>query len=309
MTKLLVASGWIKKKSVEIVNLDEENPDLICDNLPELPTGVHCATGQLLGEMPIICGGTGNLCNCQFFQNGSWKITPNSNECRTSGASATLTNSDGKDVLFIAGGIHGSTLQTAKTFDGSVWNHQQNSPEPSTYSCIVKLNSSTIFHIGGRNKDDISIKNTYFYNMLIGEWIIGPILNIGRNAMSCGILKWENPEMNQMEKVVVVAGGLTHHYYKDKQFMSSVELLYLNDDNSVKGDWMMGPELPNSTYGSNMIEYNNSVIMFGGEHTKRKLYKLSSPKGPWIEMKQKLKEERSHHVSFLVPDELVNCHN
>jgi hypothetical protein len=30
--------------------------------------------------------------------------------------------------------------------------------------------------------------------------------------------------------------------------------------------------------------------------------------GPWVKMKQTLKESRGYHVSFLVPDELVNCH-
>jgi hypothetical protein len=30
--------------------------------------------------------------------------------------------------------------------------------------------------------------------------------------------------------------------------------------------------------------------------------------GPWVKMKQTLKEARYEHVSFLVPDELVNCH-
>ena len=57
MTKLLVATGNYLK-SVEIVNLDGEKPNLVCDNLPDLPLGLEGATGNLFeDEIPIICGG------------------------------------------------------------------------------------------------------------------------------------------------------------------------------------------------------------------------------------------------------------
>ena len=48
MTKLLVAVGFLYKEehSVEIINLDENNPDLICDDLPEIPVGQSGQTGQ-----------------------------------------------------------------------------------------------------------------------------------------------------------------------------------------------------------------------------------------------------------------------
>jgi len=62
-----------------------------------------------------------------------------------------------------------------------------------------------------------------------------------------------------------------------------------------------------------MIEYNNSVILVGVDGPSEgvdsnHLYQLSSPTGQWVEMKQTLKQERSRHVSFLVPDNIVNCH-
>ena len=48
MTKILVATGTSDSlQSVEVVNLDESNPDLICDNLPDMPVGRYAATGQL----------------------------------------------------------------------------------------------------------------------------------------------------------------------------------------------------------------------------------------------------------------------
>ncbi len=59
MTKLLVASGpeLGRGDRVEIINLDEGNPNLICEDLPMLSVGVEHATGQLfMGKIPIICG-------------------------------------------------------------------------------------------------------------------------------------------------------------------------------------------------------------------------------------------------------------
>ena len=59
-----------------------------------------------------------------------------------------------------------------------------------------------------------------------------------------------------------------------------------------------------------MVEYQDGVILIGGsgEADGRHMYQLSSPNGTWAKMKQTLKERRNYHVSFLIPDELVNCH-
>ena len=105
--------------------------------------------------------------------------------------------------------------------------------------------------------------------------------------------------------MVVVAGGdYTEHEFN---FLSSVELLSLND---FEPSWVMGPSLPKAVGFGTMVEFQNSVIIVSGngEGDERSMYQLSSPTGPWVEMKQKLKEARGDNVSFLVPDELVNCH-
>ncbi len=170
--------------------------------------------------------------------------------------------------------------------------------------------------------------------------------------MSCGLLKWNNPESNLLEKIVVASGGFSNSIDQ-----TSVELLYLNEEdvsqgvhftnmlqqlfctkvffeaflclqfgiinfwqknNSTKaahkmlvkltqGEWVMGPPMPVSAPYSTMVEYNNSVILIGGVD-RRHLYKLSSPTEDWIEMRQTLKYKSTKHVSFLVPDEILNCH-
>ncbi len=64
-------------------------------------------------------------------------------------------------------------------------------------------------------------------------------------------------------------------------------------------------ELPNASSFYTMVEYDNSLIIL----YENAMYQLSSPVGPWVEMKQKLEIMlQPKIVSFLVPDEIVNCH-
>jgi len=81
-----VASGAPEIRKIEIINLDEGNPYLECDDMSDLPFGVLGATGQLFREnIPIICGGIGlgrNCSKCQAFLNGSWGMILDTIECR-----------------------------------------------------------------------------------------------------------------------------------------------------------------------------------------------------------------------------------
>ena len=145
MTKLLVASG--SSDSVEIVNLDEENPDLICDDLPNLPVGMSYASGHLIGKIPIICGGEKYKCKCHTFENGSWNSTVgNPTECPKYMASAILTNSGGKDLLLFTGGYIYDALDTTHTLDANGWNSGQVQTLPvNRYGhCMVNINPSIL---------------------------------------------------------------------------------------------------------------------------------------------------------------------
>jgi len=183
MTKLLVASGVSREgnvKNVEVINLDEENPNLICDNLPDLPSPAkdfYYATGQLLMEKsPTICGRVHGKCICQILQNGSWNLTPDPKECRNQAASAILTNSEEEKILIVAGGFFAEKyFDSVESFDGMSWNSQQiaSLPKPIYGHCIVKVNSSTLLSIGGSAKLELAIKNTYFYNAIGNQWTPG----------------------------------------------------------------------------------------------------------------------------------------
>jgi hypothetical protein len=92
--------------------------------------------------------------------------------------------------------------------------------------------------------------------------------------------------------------------------LRSVELLYLREYEESQEGFVMGQSLPDSiltTFGST-VSFQNSVIYTGNSPAPRHLYHLTSPNGPWTEMKQIIRQQRGPHVAFLVPDELVNCH-
>jgi hypothetical protein len=259
-------------------------------------------TGQLLGTTPIICGGRSDECRCQAFKNGVLTFTQNPSECRSFAASASLTNSEGKDVLFIAGGYFNyTTLDSTETFDGIVWNSEEteNLPIPLQFPCLVKVNSSTLLSIGGRGRTDF-LRNTFFYNLQLNKWTSGPFLRKKAVFYYCGILKWKNPETNSSEKIIVVSGPQVGDR---KEF---VDLLYLNVDGSVRGEWVEGPKLPQDVEINIIIEYNNSLVAIDNGY---QLYQLSSPNGPWIKMRHSLNKSTMYTLmSFLVPDEIVNCH-
>jgi hypothetical protein len=56
MHLMLVATGVYDAQyltSVEIINLDPSNQNLVCDPIPDFPTGFYAGTGQLLNVIAI----------------------------------------------------------------------------------------------------------------------------------------------------------------------------------------------------------------------------------------------------------------
>ena len=97
-------------------------------------------------------------------------------------------------------------------------------------------------------------------------------MKVPRAGLSCGLLTWKNPLADQLDKVVVVAGGSDG----DTNW-SSTELLLLIEDGTHNKEWIDGPELPNATFGSRIFEYQDSVILVGGSNLEKKLFQLFSP--------------------------------
>ncbi len=175
-------------------------------------------------------------------------------------------------------------------------------PKTIDLHCLVTINSSMLFLTGGLLDTTYFGESnyTYFFDVLNNKWISGPPLIYERYDHSCGVMNWFNSATGTTEKVVVVAGGTD----KMGNALSSVQLLFMSNYNN----WADGPSLPKEISGSRMVEFQDGVILVGGEGNDNQLYQLSSPDGPWTEMLQVLKEKRIYPVTFLVPDEIVDCY-
>ena len=148
MTKLLVASGMGNLNSVEVVNLDESNPGLTCDNLQDLPYKLAGSTAQLFqGERPIICGGAEdsgiNACDCFELQEGSWISIASLSTCRRLAPSANVSLQNGDDWFIIAGGSKYAfgDLASVEAFDGNIWSQEKVPSLPSNVGDIAWLGS------------------------------------------------------------------------------------------------------------------------------------------------------------------------
>ena len=116
MTKLLVIGGsnWTDLKSVEVVNLDESNPNLQCQSPPNYPYATRGSSGQLFRGTPLICGGANyyspDIANCFSLLKGQWSASPNVSRSRAYAISEVMSvpNGDGKleDILLVAGATY-----------------------------------------------------------------------------------------------------------------------------------------------------------------------------------------------------------
>ena len=168
MTKLLAASGYIGgRATVEVINLDDSNPNLVCDNLPDLLLGLDAAVGTLFrGTSIIICGGysTGYERRCNSLENGVWKSMASFPDERYASYSAILsaTGSENDEIMFVAGGA--PYTSSVESFDGKIWNQTiyANMPTPTFGGCMVKINSSMLMSIGGVTASELR-KETLFF--------------------------------------------------------------------------------------------------------------------------------------------------
>jgi hypothetical protein len=185
MTKLLVASGRVSDNplaSVEIINLDELHPNLICENLPDLKLPMFSSTGKLLNDQfPIICGGVGSsyYCDCQTYVNSSWHSIPSLHECKYGSASVAFANPNmiADEVLLVTGGYTGLVLSTTESYDGEEWNQTMFAQLPTNifFHCLEKINNTMLLQMGGSVTDNPAgtTTNTYFLDILENKWTSG----------------------------------------------------------------------------------------------------------------------------------------
>ena len=240
-TKIILVGGWADgffMNSPELFDLTGE----CSTNLTEYPTNIASATGQLMDDKIVICGGTPragistNRCYQLKHGNDSFQLVYSMKMERWHCDSILLQGN-----MLVTGGenTHYQKSDTGEYINQQLGNNSApkpdiHLPEPIMGHSLIKINESTLFLVGGfvnQAPNIISTNKTHYWMNDKNQWRSGPDLKNMRGCHTAGLLI----DHATNTKIVAVVGGEPHCC--DGVAIDSVELL-IQDQN----DWITGIE-------------------------------------------------------------------
>ena len=170
--------------------------------ISQFPTSLEEATGGLIGNTVLICGGYfngGYKKSCYSLkEDGDWKLESNLNTARGKAANGKV---DMNNKLVVAGGSNGKRLATIEVVAPNTKSETLpiKLPVAMRDSCIIPWGTNTFMIIGGRTESDR--KQTYFINLANNTYTNGPNLLTARSSFACHTMKIHG------EEFIIVAGG------------------------------------------------------------------------------------------------------
>ena len=316
--KVLVATGF-SRESRETEILDLENPDFVCATmLQQFPEDTWSATGGLIRQKPMICGGRFRFTRfekrlsqaCYTLQeDGSWKedgATLSKGRMWYGSGSVVLNNelviARGWDLNSFSKSIEvvGGRKTKARTLDNIEL------PIETFNSCIVPWNADTFMVIGGNpykyGGGDLppkSQKRTYFVDIKKKTVTNGPDLNNARYRHGCSEMIVDG------EEFIVVTGG---HGPKESVHKSTE---YLSKASFKTDGWQEGTDLPVHISDHQMVTSPDKQFVYtiGNDFTAydKEIYKYTCQNNDikqciWTKSKTKLKYGRRYLVAFGIPN-------
>ena len=173
-----------------------------CKNWPEFPISVYGATGGLIGNTVMICGGDpyggyGYVDECYSLTSEKATLAINMTVGRWLAVSIGSDNS-----LWVTGGFGNTGLLASTeyvTMSGTI--PGPDLPMVLARHAIVAINSTCSMVIGGMGYDYYA--STFFYDHIEGEWTNGPSLMEVRFDHAAGLVTDEVTD----EHYVAVTGG------------------------------------------------------------------------------------------------------
>ena len=191
----------------------------MCNNWPDFPISVYGATGGLIGNNIMICGGWGGwgssyFDECYSLTSETATFVIHMSVGRFFAASIVLNDK----TLWVTGGYTGvSSLASTEYVTMTGTKIGPDLPMALQNHAMVAINSTCSMIIGGYSGGTSAL--TFFYYHNEGEWITGPSLIESRDGPAAGIVTDEVTN----EHFVAVTGG---KYYSDAWFnLDSSELL------------------------------------------------------------------------------------
>jgi hypothetical protein len=204
----------------------------MCNNWPNFPK--FGATGGLIGDTVIICGGVNRLVMLdECYSLTSEKATLVTHMSVGRGYAASIVIND--NSLWVTGGYtdgfsNGDSASTEYvTMTGTILGPDL--PMTLYSHAMVAINSTCSMVIGGYSYDNYDNNgysaSTLFYDHKKGEWITGPSLMQARRSHAAGIVTDEELD----ENFVAVTGGYGPGYFDSTEILQDGEWVQgkLND--------------------------------------------------------------------------------
>ena len=191
----------------------------MCNNWPDFPISVLGATGGLIGDTVIICGGEDSNWNhvdeCYSLTSEKATLVTHMSVARYGAASIVYND----NTLWVTGGAYHTSTEYV-TMAGTMLGPDL--PMALDGHAMVAINSASSMVIGGFTNDFSAL--TFFYDHNEGEWINGPSLMQARYSHAAGIVTDEVTD----EHFVAATGGFGY-----LRFLDSTEILQ-------DGEWVQG---------------------------------------------------------------------
>ena len=322
-TKILVVTGG--KLTTEIIDL--ENSSFGCTKVGKFPKYLYFASGGLVDNIPMVCGGTDGK-DLDIFEKACYTLQENGGAWKED-KTATLIR---EKQNFISGSVVSQNKLFIPEFVGkkgtyskhlnfemvapnkksetlkpmNIWGHLK-SYKTYTESCIVNWDANTLMLIGGQESQVYPPywKDTFFINMGNKTVTPGPKLMERRSEHACHEMTVKG------ESFIIVTGG-----YGQSGWLKSTEFL---SKSSLGKGWQKGNkglDSPVALVGHQMVASYDKTKLYtiGGKEDEttpnKKIYQLSCDdklmtKCKWTEMPTKLKEGRFGHVVFPISNKLT----
>ena len=224
MSKFLITTGWNPdgfQRDSRMLDLSIKGGSN-CTDWAELPKDIYLATGGVIQNTAVICGGgiTGeSFDECYSLNGKTATLITHMSAKRIYAASLVID----KKKLWITGGWNsdtGSSLDSSEyiTLEGS--EPGPNLPIPTVSHALVAIDNTLSLLIGGRNIESAQIQTTNYFDHQAHNWIQGPDLMQARMAHAAGVVTDEVTT----EKLVIVTGGEYNGIRLD-----STEMLFNNE--------------------------------------------------------------------------------
>ncbi len=289
----------------EIIDLEDASNK--CEHYFPFPNPdgvVGAAYGLLEGKTPFVCGGEVDFPlstrNCYVL--GKDDVQAEMQIKRKYPASIVIKQ---QTTLWVTGGDGSQGPQDTSEYvqPGQDPIFGPTLPKEMHMHCMIKLNDSLVFFIGGYNGDHVVSDRTDIFNLDTKKWSRGPSLLINRYIHTCGKVK--DQETN--DDILIVTGGRGL-----SEGLKSTEILV---SSRLEDGWQWGPDLPKAITSMAGVESFDSSALFlvgapaEGNDYGSLIYKMTCKNEvcSMETMDQKLSVPRGSPLAMLVPDSMTNC--